>query len=196
MSDAAGDRAKAATLPEGDVIRILLEQHADIRDLFTQVKSTTGAPKEDAFDQLRSLLAVHETAEQMVLRPVTKQAAGPAMADERNDEEAEANHLLEMLEKMDVHSPDFDTALATFEKAVDDHAESEEKGEFPAVLTSCSRDERQMLGTKIKAAESVAPTHPHPGVEPGSTKQKVVGPFAAIVDRVKDAIAKADARAD
>ena len=34
---AAEDRIKAAELPEGDVIRILLEQHARIRDLFSDV---------------------------------------------------------------------------------------------------------------------------------------------------------------
>lgn len=191
MSDAAGDRAKAATLPEGDVVRMLLEQHADIRDLFTRVRTTNGEPRQHAFDDLRTLLAVHETAEEMVLRPVTQQIAGEGMAADRNHEEAEANQLLGMLERMDVNSPDFEEALATFEKAVDDHAEAEEHGEFPAVLASCSAEERQLLGTKVRAAEAVAPTHPHPGVAPGSTKQQVVGPFAAIVDRVKDAIAHA-----
>ena len=34
MGDAAEDRVSAAQLPEGDVIRILLEQHARIRELF------------------------------------------------------------------------------------------------------------------------------------------------------------------
>lgn len=191
MSDAAADRAKAAALPEGDIVRILLEQHADIRDRFAQVKSATGAPRKDAFEGLRELLVVHETAEQMVVRPVTKDTAGAEMASARNDEEAEANKLLEMLERMDVNSPDFDAALATFEKSVDEHAEAEENGEFPAILASCSREERQLLGTKVRAAEAVAPTHPHTGAEPGTVKQQVMTPFAAIVDRVKDAIAKA-----
>ncbi|GAB7003363.1 hypothetical protein JCM18899A_08340 [Nocardioides sp. AN3] len=44
---------------------------------------------------------------------------------------------------------------------------------------------------RIKAAEAFAPTHPHPNADPGSTKQKLVGPFASMVDRVKDALSKA-----
>jgi hypothetical protein len=39
MGDANEDRAKARALPEGDVVRVLLEQHAQIRELFTQVKN-------------------------------------------------------------------------------------------------------------------------------------------------------------
>ena len=42
MSGAAEDRKKAATLPEGDVIRILYEQHAQIQDLFERVEKASG----------------------------------------------------------------------------------------------------------------------------------------------------------
>ena len=36
MGDAAEDRAQAEQLPEGDVIRVLLEQHAQVHDLFSK----------------------------------------------------------------------------------------------------------------------------------------------------------------
>lgn len=63
MNNAAEDRAKAAELAEGDVVRTLLEQHARIRELFEDVTSAEGAHNQQAFDELRALLAVHETAE-------------------------------------------------------------------------------------------------------------------------------------
>ena len=191
MGNAAEDRAEAAKLPDGDVIKVLLEQHAQIHDLVEGVMSSSGERKRESFDALRALLAVHETAEEMVLRPVSSEIAGPGLADARNHEEAEANQVLAKLEAMDVDSPDFDTEFAAFQNAVDAHAEAEEQGEFPAILETCTVEQRQQMGKRIKAAEAVAPTHPHPGVEPGSMAQKVVGPFAAIVDRAKDAIAKA-----
>src|SRR5689334_3439480 len=134
MGEAAEDRMKAAELPEGDVIRILLEQHARIRELFADVKSAEGEHKSQAFDELRALLAVHETAEEMVVRPVSKSAAGESVADARNHEEAEANEVLKKLEKLDVGDPEFDKTLASFEKSVDEHAEKEEHEEFPALL--------------------------------------------------------------
>jgi Hemerythrin HHE cation binding domain len=188
MGDAAEDRAEAAQLPEGDVIRILLEQHARIRELFAEVKSESGEHKQQAFDELRALLAVHETAEEMVLRPVSEEIAGRAVADARNHEEQEANKVLAELEDLDCSSAEFDQLLASFETAVTVHAEKEESEEFPGVLASCDEDRRAKLGMRIKAAESIAPTHPHPSTAGSPTKQWAVGPFASLVDRTKDAI--------
>jgi hemerythrin superfamily protein len=191
MGDAAEDRAKAADLPEGDVIRVLLEQHSRIRELFSEVLSMDGEHKKHAFDDLRALLAVHETAEEMVLRPVTKETAGQAVVDARNQEEAEANKVLAELEKLDVDSPDFDEKLKTFEKAVDDHAEAEEHEEFPTVLESCDEDRRKKMGTHLRAAEGIAPTHPHPSTAGSTAAQYAVGPIASLIDRTRDAITAA-----
>ena len=191
MGDAAEDRAKAAALPEGDVIRVLLEQHARIKDLFAEVKRANGPDKQEKFDALRALLAVHETAEELVLRPVSADVAGQEVADARNREESDANAVLADLEGLDVNDPEFDIRLEAFRKSVDEHAEAEEKDEFSAVLASCDEERRRELGTRIKAVEAMAPTHPHPEADPGSTKQKLMGPFASMVDRVRDALDKA-----
>lgn len=189
MGDAAGDRMKAAQLPEGDVIRILLEQHARIRELFTDVKSATGDHKKNAFDELRALLAVHETAEEMVLRPISKDAAGEAIVDARNHEEEEATKVLKELEKMDLASPEFDHKLGMLERSVSQHAENEESQEFPHVLSQCDPDKRKAMGTQLKGAESIAPTHPHPSTAGESAAaQMAVGPFISLVDRARDAL--------
>lgn len=188
MGDPAEDRAKAAQLPEGDVIRLLLEQHAQVRELFSQVKTAQGEEKKAHFDRLRALLAVHETAEQMVLRPVTEEVGGGTVAQARIQEETEANEVLSELEKLDLTSVDFDTRLAAFEQSVDHHAESEENEEFPLILENCSVEQRATLGSRIKAAESVAPTHPHPSTSGKPAAQMTLGPLASIIDRVKDAL--------
>ena len=191
MSEARQDLAKAAALPEGDVVRILLEQHARIRELFADVRSAEGEHKQHAFDELRALLAVHETAEEMVLRPVSKDVAGETVAEARNNEESEANEVLKELEKMDVSSPDFDQKIASFEKAVSDHAENEENQEFPSILAECDEGKRASMGKQIRAAESIAPTHPHPSAAGSTTAQYAAGPFASLVDRTRDAISSA-----
>ena len=193
MGDATEDRRKAAELPDGDVVRVLLEQHARIRDLFAEVTSETGEHKKQAFDELRGLLAVHETAEEMVLRPVTKRVddRGGKVADARNQEESEANKVLKDLESLDVESAEFDAKLAEFEKAVDSHAEAEESEEFPLILDSCDEDERQTMGSHMLAAEKIAPTHPHPSTAGSTPAQFAVGPIASLIDRTRDAIGSA-----
>jgi hemerythrin superfamily protein len=73
-----------------DVVAFLKEQHHRIKELFTE---TINAPdtdqREQAFFELRSLLAVHETTEEMVVHPRarTEIEGGAAIVDARLEEE-------------------------------------------------------------------------------------------------------------
>lgn len=190
MADAAKHRAKAHDLPEGDAVRVLLEQHARIVDLFGEVRTTGGEARQAAFDRLRALLAVHEISEEMVLRPVSQAVAGHDVIEARNEEERQANAALQRLEKLDVDSAEFTREIAAFEKSVLAHAEAEESEEFPAVLAECDADERQALGRNLELAEKIAPTHAHPSTAGSTGAQYMAGPFASIVDRARDAFSK------
>ncbi|HEV2635635.1 MAG TPA: hemerythrin domain-containing protein [Actinocrinis sp.] len=187
MDDADNERVSAAAMPAGSVISVLLEQHAKIRDSFAAVQTTTGEARQAAFDRLRERLAVHESGEEVVLRPVSLEDAGEAVVDARNREESEAAHVLAGLEKMDVSDPQFLEKLAEFEQAVSDHAAHEESEEFPAVQAAHSDEELRELGAKLLKAEAMAPTHPHPTAAGSPTAQRVVGPFAALLDKARDA---------
>jgi iron-sulfur cluster repair protein YtfE (RIC family) len=187
MSDADNERAHAERLAPGSVISVLLEQHAKIRDGFAAVQTATGPERQRLFDRLREQLAVHEAGEEMVLRPVSRKDAGAQIADARNKEEDEAAHVLAELEKMDVNDEQFSARLAEFEKAVSDHAAHEESEEFPAVQSAHTDQELRDLGTKLLDAERRAPAHPHPAAAGSPVAQRVVGPFAALLDKARDA---------
>ncbi|MGN6331785.1 MAG: hemerythrin domain-containing protein [Motilibacteraceae bacterium] len=187
----SSERAQAATLPDDDVVGILLSQHARIQDLLTDVSASAGEHKQQAFDELRALLAAHETAEEMVVRPVSKRTAGKEVAEARNREEDEANHVLADLEKMDVTSTEFDATFARFAQSVLAHAQHEETMEFPSLMSEESAQDRQKMGRALKAAEKVAPTHPHPSTAGSPTAQWTVGPIASVIDRARDAVSAA-----
>ena len=54
----------------GDVVEFLQGQHNQIKDMFDDVVHASGSKaREKAFVDLRHLLAVHETAEEMVVHP-------------------------------------------------------------------------------------------------------------------------------
>ncbi|WP_163553327.1 hemerythrin domain-containing protein [Candidatus Frankia alpina] len=182
------ERVEAAKLPEDDIVGILLAQHARIRDLFMEVREQRGEHRRKAFDELRKLLAVHETGEEMVLRPVSRRSAGTDVVKARNHEEEQAAKVLSGLEKLDVTGPEFERQIATLEQAVSDHAEREELEEFPAVRAATSADERRKLGRQLRAVESLAPTHPHPSTVGSPLAQWAVGPFASLVDRARDTL--------
>jgi hemerythrin superfamily protein len=191
MTDLTGAAADAVEQPKGDIIAVLLEQHKRIRELFSHVRGAEGEHKQQTFDELRALLAAHETGEEMVLRPVSRNDAGSEVAEERNREEEEANRLLADLEKMDASSGEFDRAFAEFERAVLDHAEREEREEFPSVRDREDPDRLVSMGRALQAAETIAPTHPHPSTAGSPAAQWTVGPFASLVDRARDVVKNA-----
>ena len=192
MAKTSGSGPQAAKLPEGDVVRILLDQHARIRDLFGQVRDTTGKKKREAFDDLRRLLAAHEAAEEMIVRPLTRAAAGGnRIASARNHEEHMATHLLADLEKMSLSSQEFSDGLAEFEAKVLGHAQHEETEEFPLILKPRSEQQRAWLGRGLRMAETMAPTHPHPAAAGSTTVQYVLGPFASLLDHARDVMRRA-----
>jgi hypothetical protein len=88
---------------------------------------------------------------------------------------------------MDVGSPEFLPALTLFQQAVLAHAEREETDEFPELQRSADAEERRTMVAAVRAAEAIAPTRPHPGVE--SAKRNIVaGPIASMIDRARDVI--------
>ena len=57
-----------------DVVRFLKDQHNLIKDMFEEVFSASSDDaRGKAFTELRQLLAVHETAEEMVVHPRARQ---------------------------------------------------------------------------------------------------------------------------
>lgn len=149
MGDANEDRAKAAKLPDGDLVRILLTQHAMVKDMLDQIEQASGDKRKTLFEQLTTTLKAHETAEESVVRPVTKETAGDGVADARNAEENEANEVIAALSELDVDSPEFDEQFAEFKQAVSDHAEAEETQEFPTIQSGRSEAERKELGDQF-----------------------------------------------
>jgi hypothetical protein len=183
------DFLKAKARPD-DLIAAVLQDHAEIKQLFDAVERAVGSDRrEAAFRELTRKIVVHETAEQEVVHPLTTNAAdGEAVVSDRIEEEKAGEQLLNRLKEMGVDDPDFDAALRTLRAEVLAHAEHEEQHEHPLLDRKVDRDRLVTLTRVYRAAESAAPTHPHPGSPTSAAGNAIVGPFAAIADRARDAI--------
>jgi hemerythrin superfamily protein len=172
-----------------DVVTLLKQQHEQIKGLFKQVLGSSGEQREQAFYELRKLLAVHETAEEEVVHPKAADEipGGEAIVQQRLAEEQEAKEALAALEDMDVDSAEFVSKLTALQQDVIAHAEQEEHQEFDKLGERLSQDELQKMATMVAAAEKIAPTRPHPNVK-GRAANLIGGPFAAMIDRVRDAM--------
>lgn len=176
-----------------EVVKFLKAQHDLINDMFDDVlHASDHKARETAFHDLRQLLAVHETAEEMIIHPRVRReiVAGDEIADARLREEHDAKKLLSSLEKLDIASQEFIDALTKLRQAVVEHAEREENEEFTTLQRELDADERQRMTKAVQVAEALAPTRPHPGVE-SAKLNFAVGPFASLLDRARDAISKA-----
>ncbi|MEW2078597.1 hemerythrin domain-containing protein [Streptomyces sp. NPDC012403] len=184
---AGDDRAR-----DDDVVALLMRQHGDIRNLFDEVEATTGDERRDAFRRLVRLLAVHETAEEEVVHPFVRRAVpgGEQVVEDRLTEEREAKETLAALDEMDTDDPEFLPQLMRLRTDVQMHARAEERYEFTHIRRNAGATNLAAMAKAIKAAEAMAPTRPHPGVESGAANV-ALGPVAALMDRTKDTVRKA-----
>jgi len=178
------------TTHQQDVVDLLLDQHQQIKNLFTQLASAQGPRKKELFQELVRLLAVHESAEEEVVHPRARKIkeAGDQEVESRLQEENEAKRQLSDLYDMGVDHPQFDSKLAELAAAVVEHATNEENEEFVHLRRSVDPKQLQRMTGALKAAEAVAPTRPHPQAGESAMANLLAGPPLAVFDRIRDAV--------
>jgi hypothetical protein len=120
---------------------------------------------------------------------VRHQDGGQPVVEARLDEERRAKDLLSTMDGMGPDAEGFDTLLIKLRKDVLAHAKHEEREEFPLLRKAHTPKWLEAMGRTVRAAEAVAPTRPHPGLQ-GATAHVLLGPPVAIIDRTRDAIRK------
>ena len=178
-----------------DVIDFIRSQHEQIKALFDRVLAGRSESRAKAFFELRRLMAVHETAEEEIIHPAARRLVpnGERIIQSRLAEEKKAKEVLMELEKLDVDSPAFETKVAALKRDVVAHAELEERDELSALASHLRPEQLTRMRKAAQVAESLAPTRPHPGVE-SKTANLMIGPFAAMVDRARDALSSHERR--
>ncbi|MDQ0701122.1 hemerythrin domain-containing protein [Streptomyces sp. W4I9-2] len=189
---AQAEQSDAPPADDNDVVAMLMRQHGDIRNLFDEVEDSSGDARRDAFRRLVRLLAVHETAEEEVVHPFARRSfpGGEQVVRERLQEEKAAKETLADLDSLDTDDPTFMPQLMKLRRDVQHHARAEERYEFTHIRRSTDSARLASMARGVKAAEAMAPTRPHPGVESAGANM-ALGPVAALMDHTKDAVRKA-----
>ncbi|HEX4792127.1 MAG TPA: hemerythrin domain-containing protein [Actinospica sp.] len=156
------NRLRAADLPAGSVVAVLLDQHAKIRELFARTAAARGEARRRAFDELRELLAVHEAGEKSIVRPVSERALG-GVADARRQEEKRVASALAELARLDVDCGEFAAGLGELEREVAEHADAEESEEFPFILAAVAREKQVAMGSRLLDVQRASPVSPGAG---------------------------------
>ena len=129
----------------------------------------------------------HEVAEELIVYPAFRRnvPGGDAIADRRISEQSEAEAALARLEKHENEPVVLRAGLLQLRRDVLEHAENEEREVLPALETHTKAKDLQDLGQRYRKALDSAPTHPHPHMPDTPPGNVLLGPIAAVVDRMR-----------
>lgn len=185
--------ATTAESTQHDIIAKLLHDHQEVKAMFARIEKASESQLGDLFWELTNELVRHEVAEEEILYPEVRKVVpnGDRLADARIKEQSEAEELLDKMEKEGADAKDFRAHLQKLQKEVLAHAESEENLVFAPLGEKLDAERRSQLGQRYEKAKAAAPTHPHPMAPDTPPGNMALGPVAALVDKVRDAIHKA-----
>ncbi len=112
-------------------------------------------------------------------------ADGDRIADHELEEHAEAKKVMKDLDGLDPSDSKFDQLLV---KPMEDirHHVGEEDDLLPKPQSACTQEQLNDLGEKVLKAKEMAPTRPHPSAPDTPPANKILGPGAGLVDKMRD----------
>ncbi len=180
-----------------DVIEVLTHDHAEVEQMFTQLQTLRGMTGEgaerqrkDLVDQVTIELVRHSVAEEAEVYPRVAEKISDAEAEHAKQEHAEAEEVMKRLAKLQPGDPTFDDDLAALMLGVREHVAEEEGQMFPHMRAAFTQEELVELGAKVEAVKKIAPTWPHPSAPDEPPGDKLLGPVAGLLDRMRDAVSK------
>lgn len=175
-----------------DVVDVLTADHREVEALFVELESRRGTPehRRQLADVVIAELVRHAVAEEMYVYPAARKALpdGDQVAEHEISEHSDAERTMKELESLDPSEPRFDEVLAHLTRTIRHHVKDEESDLFPRLRAAVAREEMVELAGKVEAAKKTAPTRPHPAAPDHPPANKLLGPGAGLVDRMRDAL--------
>lgn len=183
---------ESATSGGHDVIAVLIEDHREVEQMFSDLESGTGDAehRRQMANAVIAELVRHSVAEEEYLYPVTRDVLpdGDHIADEEIREHAGAERTMKEIEGVDATDARFDELLGSLMAEIRHHIAEEENMLFPRLREACSSERLMELGRKVEMAKKMAPTRPHPSAPDTPPWDKLLGPGVGLIDRVRDAL--------
>jgi len=177
-----------------DAIEMLTSDHREVEQLFHQYEAAANDPgvSKYAADKIIAELSIHAAVEEQILYPLLRKVDPDqsVLVDHSLDEHQEVKTLLDKVDGKPADDPEIRHIFATIKSAVEEHVSEEEGKLFPALRSHVKQDELMELGEKMAKAKQMAPTHPHPNAPNTPPGNLMLGPVAALADKVRDFLRK------
>jgi hemerythrin superfamily protein len=145
-----------------NAIDLLMQQHRKVDDLFEKLEEAEEAgAKEELFNELADLVAIHTTIEEKVFYPESAAARTEPLLRQALEEHLSIRRIVADLLETDIEDPVFDARLAVLREQFELHVEQEEDELFPRVAKMLGEARLGLLGDQMRLlAAELALTEP------------------------------------
>ncbi|HEX4864753.1 MAG TPA: hemerythrin domain-containing protein [Acidimicrobiales bacterium] len=166
---------------------VLTREHDDLRHLFAQVRDP-DADRTAAWFEVVKQVATHVAIERTFLYPVVKRRRlGSAhLAEELRRDYKRMEHLLVLTERRKINSPDMPELVTELLDVFEAHEARCATTLVSTMRDHLAQDELDELGAKMRAAEKVILSHPHPHLLALGPVYQWTTRIASRWDRVRD----------
>jgi hemerythrin superfamily protein len=179
------------TSHQHDVVDDIITDHREVEAVFEELERDGGGQnRRELVEHVIAELVRHSVGEEQYVYPTARRVLddGDKIADHELEEHADAEKIMKEIEKTDSDDPRFDELVRKLMKDIRHHIEDEEGDLLPALRQACSADDLRELGEKFEHAKKMAPTRPHPAAPDHPPANKILGPGAGLIDRMRDAL--------
>jgi hemerythrin superfamily protein len=172
-----------------DVIELLEHDHREVEQLFAEFEQATSKEqKETLRDRIIIELVRHSEAEEQAVYPLIRKSIdnGDQIIEHEIDEHSHAERIMKELDTMSADDPQFGVLMQQLMDSIKEHMAEEENDVFPQFRSKVDADELNKLGETVERLKKILPTHPHPMAPDHPPFNALLGPGAALVDRVRD----------
>lgn len=172
-----------------NAIELLKKDHETVDELFRRFQiAEKPETKDEIAKEIVHDLSVHAAIEEQFFYPLVRLKLDGSKADHAIEEHHEVKELLTEIEENDAGSAAHEQAMTKVIESVRHHVEEEERDVFPQLDDKTDDSTLDRLGEVMDAAKNAVPTHPHPLVPGTATAQLAAGPWATMVDKVRDVV--------
>ena len=134
-----------------DALRLLKEQHDEVKDLFKQIEKAEGERAGKLFKEILDRITLHEELEETHLYPQLKEdeKAGDLVLESYQEHHV-MDLLLEEICKLEPDDEAFEPKVKVLQENTEHHIEEEEKELFPMVRKIWDADKREQVGGKME----------------------------------------------
>ncbi|MDQ3764464.1 MAG: hemerythrin domain-containing protein [Actinomycetota bacterium] len=180
-----------ANMKQGvNLISAITSDHRAVEAVFAELQSGTGSPqhRRDLADHVIAELVRHSVGEEQYVYPEIRRKLGDEAADHELEEHAEAEKVMNALDGVDPTDANFDTLVDQLINTIRHHVREEENEALPKLVAACTPEELDHIAEQFENTKKTAPTRPHPAAPDKPPANRLLGPGAGLIDRLKDAL--------